>query len=50
MGNENFLLWRSSMSRDLKARNKLGFVDRTLTKEIIEQTKTLKCERANVFV
>ncbi|XP_023771360.1 uncharacterized protein LOC111920014 [Lactuca sativa] len=33
-GNENYRLWRSSMSRGLKARNKLGFVDGSISETI----------------
>lgn len=38
--NENFRLWRSSMIKGLKARNKLGFVDGTLKKESVESMGT----------
>ncbi|XP_023772322.1 uncharacterized protein LOC111920980 [Lactuca sativa] len=33
-GNENYRLWRSAMSRGLKARNKLGFVDGSISETI----------------
>ena len=49
-GNENYRLWRSAMSRGLKARNKLGFVDGTLTLEKTDVSKTSKWERVNVVV
>lgn len=35
--NENFRIWRSSMSRALKARNKIGFVDGTFKKSYVEK-------------
>nr|KAJ0189315.1 hypothetical protein LSAT_V11C800419360 [Lactuca sativa] len=38
-GNENFRLWKTSMSRALKARNKLGFVDGTFQKTKINTLK-----------
>ena len=41
-GNENFRLWRSSISRALKARNKLGFVDGNLKKSTIDESKKSK--------
>ena len=31
-GTDNFRVWRSSMTRSLKARNKLGFVEGTIKK------------------
>ena len=49
-GNENYRLWRSSMSRGLKARNKLGFVDGSITLENTEKTKASKWERVNAVV
>ena len=40
-GNENFRLWRSSISRALKARNKLlfVFVDGSLKKNDVDESK-----------
>ena len=32
LGNENYRIWRSSMIRALKCRNKLGFTDGSLKK------------------
>ncbi|KAL7606770.1 hypothetical protein Lser_V15G19081 [Lactuca serriola] len=49
-GNENFTLWRSSMSRSLRARNKLGFVDGTLKKNDVDEIKNSKWDRTNVVV
>lgn len=49
-GNENFLLWHSSMIRGLRAINKLGFVDGSLKKSIADESKTLKWEHADVVV
>ena len=43
-GNENYRLWRSSMLRSLKARNKLGFIDGTLKKPTDNDNKCLKWE------
>lgn len=40
-GNENFRLWRSAMTRGLKARNKLGFVDGTIVLEKTDETKKI---------
>lgn len=48
--NENFRLWRSSVTRALKDRNKLGFVDVTFKKDFVDQNKNSNCERANVVV
>lgn len=41
IGNENFRLWRSSISRALKARNKLlfVFVDGSLKKNDVDESK-----------
>ena len=49
-GNENFRLWRSSISKALKARNKLGFVDGTCKKSSVDDSKKTKWDRANVVV
>lgn len=49
-GNENFRVWRSAMTRGLKARNKLGFVDGTITREKNDDTKSSKWERVNAVV
>lgn len=49
-GNENFHLWRSSMSRALKARNKLRFFDGSFKKDFVESSKVSKWEMANVVV
>lgn len=47
LGTENYRVWRSSMTRGLKARNKLGFADGTITKPKDDSSKILKWERAN---
>ncbi|XP_023754962.1 uncharacterized protein LOC111903417 [Lactuca sativa] len=49
-GNENFMLWKSSISRALKARNKLGFIDGSLKKTSVDESKQSKWDRANVVV
>ena len=60
-GTENFRLWRSAMTRALKGRNKLGFVDGTITQPRTpsvsiasasesENAKLLKWERTNAVV
>ncbi|XP_052626898.1 uncharacterized protein LOC128133479 [Lactuca sativa] len=49
-GNENFRLWKSSISRALKARNKLGFIDGTLKKTSVDESKKSKWDRANAVV
>ena len=49
-GNENFRLWKSSISRALKARNKLGFIDGTLKKTSVDESKKTKWDRANAVV
>lgn len=49
-GNENYRLWRSSMLRSLKARNKLGFIDGTLKNPTDDPNISLKWERANAVV
>ena len=49
-GNENFRMWRSSMSRALRARNKVGFVDGTFKKADVDEAKKPKWDRANVVV
>ena len=41
-GNENFRIWRISMSRAFKSRNKLGFVDGTFKKGSVETNKVSK--------
>ncbi|XP_023756901.1 uncharacterized protein LOC111905437 [Lactuca sativa] len=46
-GNENFRLWRSSISRALKARNRLGFVDGTFKRSKVDDSKQAKWDRAN---
>lgn len=38
------------MTRDLKARNKLGFADGTFPKEYVESIEVSKWERSNVVV
>ncbi|XP_023737486.1 uncharacterized protein LOC111885459 [Lactuca sativa] len=49
LGTENFRIWRSSMVRALKARNKLGFVDGTVSKPVKDPVKESKWERANAI-
>lgn len=49
-GTENFYVWHNSMTRSLKARNKLGFVDRTVIKDSTDELKSLIWERVNVVV
>lgn len=48
-GAENYRIWRSSMIRSLRGRNKLGFVEGTLDKPG-DPAKLLKWERANSVV
>ena len=59
IGTENFRLWRAAMTRALKGRNKLGFVDGTITRPVLpaisvsSESKNLKIqkwERANAVV
>ena len=47
LGTENYRIWRSSMIRALKARNKLGFTDGTVVEPKNDPAKELKWERAN---
>ncbi|KAI3508512.1 hypothetical protein L1887_23520 [Cichorium endivia] len=47
---ENFRIWLNSMTRSLKGRNKLGFSDGSLVKPTDDESKSLKCECANVVV
>lgn len=42
LGTENYRVWRSSMTRALKARNKLGFTDGTATKPVNDPVKASK--------
>ncbi|KAI3499188.1 hypothetical protein L1887_34981 [Cichorium endivia] len=49
MGAENYRIWRSSMMRSLKGRNKLGFIEGTILKPD-DPAKLLKWERANSVV
>lgn len=48
-GSENYRVWRSSMIRSLKGRNKLGFVEGSVVKPD-DPAKLLKWERANAVV
>ena len=41
-GTKNFRIWKISMTRALKARNKLGFVDKTFPKPSEDETKIRK--------
>ncbi|XP_023734895.1 uncharacterized protein LOC111882761 [Lactuca sativa] len=50
IGNENFRLRKTSMSRALKARNKLGFIDGTFQKTKVDESKSSKWDRANAVV
>lgn len=50
LGAENFRVWRSSMTRSLKGRNKLGFADGSIKKPKDDESKILKWERANAVV
>lgn len=50
VGTENFRIWLNSMTRSLKGRNKLGFVDGSVIKPIDNTIKCLKWERANAVV
>ena len=50
LGTENYRVWRSSMIRALKARNKLGFTDGTVTKPVNDSVKASKWERANAVI
>lgn len=49
-GTENFCVWHSSMTRSLKARNKLGFVKGKVIKDSSDELQSLKWERANAVV
>lgn len=49
-GTENYRIWRSSMIRALKGRNKVGFVDGTFAKPKDDETKLLKWDRVNAIV
>jgi len=50
LGIENFGIWKSSMTRVLKARNKFGFIDLSVLKSKDNNTKALKWERVNATV
>ncbi|KAI3781841.1 hypothetical protein L2E82_11867 [Cichorium intybus] len=50
VGTENFRIWLNSMTRSLKGRNKLGFVDGSVIKPTDDNAKILKWERANAVV
>lgn len=50
LGTENFRVFKSVMTRALKAKNKHCFVDGTVTKVENDPIKSLKWERANVVV
>ena len=47
---ENFRIWKSSMTRALKSRYKLGFVEGTVVRPTDDPIKQSKWERANVVV
>ncbi|XP_052622644.1 uncharacterized protein LOC111911314 [Lactuca sativa] len=49
-GTDNIRVWRSSMVRSLKARNKLGFVEGIVKKDSTDELKSSKWERANAVV
>lgn len=50
LGSENFRIWRSSMTRSLKGRNKLGFVDGTIKRPTEDEIKIRKWDRVNAIV
>lgn len=50
VGTENFRIWLNSMTRCLKGRNKLGFVDGSIAKPSDDNTKIVKWERVNAMV
>lgn len=50
LGTENFRVWKSSMTRALKARNKQGFIEGTELKDKTDTTKSLKWDRVNAIV
>lgn len=41
-GIENFRIWKSSITRALKVRNKLGFIDKTFPKPTVDENKIRK--------
>lgn len=50
VGTENFRIWKNSMTRALKGRNKLGFAEGSVAKPVGDVTKCQKWERANAVV
>ncbi|XP_023743339.1 uncharacterized protein LOC111891514 [Lactuca sativa] len=50
LGTENFRVWKSSMTRALKARNKQGFIEGTELKDNKDAIKSLKWDRVNAIV
>lgn len=50
VGTENFRVWKNSMTKALKGRNKLGFVEGSVVKPVGDVTKCQKWERANAVV
>lgn len=50
LGSENYRVWLSSITRSLKGRNKLAFVDGTLPRASEDDVKIRKWDRANAIV
>lgn len=50
LGTKNFRVWKSFMTRALKARNKIGFVDGTKIKDKKDIVKSLKWYHVNAIV
>lgn len=50
VGAENFRIWKNSMTRALKGRNKLGFAEGSVFKPTDDISECLKWERANAVV
>lgn len=50
LGTENFRVWKSSMSRTLKAKNKIGLVDGTELKDKKDMVRSPTWDRVNVVV
>lgn len=50
LGTKNYRIWKSSMIRALKGRNKWGFIDGTCYKPKDDETRTLKWDIVNVVV
>lgn len=50
LGTENFIIWKCSMTRAVKAKKQLGFVDETVTKIDNYPVKSLTRERKNTIM